>query len=148
MSVEEKYEYDFTVGWTAALLQGMEKYSENTYNSFEKCACFHYSANRMDEIINNYVGNLDCFLDFLSDAWGWKITKSDDNKKIIVDENKDYCVCPVVHQIKDNVPENICYCSEHFAKKMFSAVMGREVKVRVIRSFVRDGRSCVYEITL
>lgn len=148
MKEEEKYEFDFTVGWTAALLQGLSEHPDNTYDSFENCACFHYNANNMNDIVQNYIGNLDEFLDFLSDTWNWKITKFDDGKKIVIDENKDFCVCPVVHKIRENVPKSICNCSEHFAKKMFSSVTGHPVAVKVIRSIVRDGKPCMYEITL
>lgn len=148
MQEEEKYEYDFAVGWTKALLQGLNERDNNTYDLFEKCACFHYNANNMDDIIKKYIGNPDGFLEFLSKEWGWKINKSDDNKKIIIDENKDFCVCPVVHRMGNNVPPAICNCSEHFAKKMFSKVTGKQVNVKVIRSFIRDGKSCIYEITL
>lgn len=148
MQENEKYEYDFTVGWTKALLEGINENCDNTYASFEKCACFHYTTNNMENIIENFIGNLDGFLDFLSAEWCWIINKSDDNRKIIIDENKNFCVCPVVHRMGNNVPPAICNCSEHFAKKMFSEVTGNQVDVKVIRSFVRDGKSCIYEITL
>ena len=148
MQEEEKYEYDFAIGWTKALLQGLNEWDNNGYDLFEKCACFHYNTNNMDDIIKNYIGNPDGFLEFLSKEWGWKINKSDDNKKIIIDENKNFCVCPVVHRMGNNVPPAICNCSENFAKKMFSKVTCKQVNVRVIRSFVRDGKSCIYEITL
>lgn len=148
MDKEEIYEFDFTVGWTAALLQGLSEHPDNTYDSFESCACFHYNANSMNDIIRKYTGNLDGFLDFLSDTWGWKITKSDECKKKVIDENKDFCVCPVAHKIGNNVPKVICDCSEHFAKKMFSSVTGCPVKVRIIRSIIRDGKTCMYEITI
>lgn len=148
MQENEKYEYDFTVGWTKSLLEGMNENFDNTYEAFEKCACFHYNANNMDDIIKTFKGNLNGFLDFLSQTWGWKINKSDDNKKIVIDENKNFCVCPVVHRMGNNVPPAICNCSEHFAKKMFSEVTDSPVNVKVARSFVRDGKSCVYEINL
>lgn len=72
MQEEEKYEFDFTIGWTTALLQGLTEHPDDTYNSFEKCACFHYTSNHMEGIIQNYVGNLDGFLEFLSDTWDGK----------------------------------------------------------------------------
>lgn len=90
MQENEKYEYGFTVGWTQALLESINDNPNNTYASFEKCACFHYSANNMEDMIKKYVGNLDAFLDFISEAWGWKINKSDDNRKIIIDESKNF----------------------------------------------------------
>lgn len=140
-------DFNFTIGWTTALLNGMKEHPNNTYNSFENCACFHYDMNNMDLIIQNFKGNLSGFLVFLCDTWGWKVTLCNNEKKIIIDENKDYCVCPVVHEMSENVPENICNCSEHFAKKMFSQVTGSPVNVKVIRSILRDGKSCMYEIT-
>lgn len=92
MQQNEKYEFDFTVGWTAALLQGITEHPDNTYASFERCACFHYKNNNMNDVIQKYIRNLDDFLDFLSKSWGWKITKSSDSKKIVIDENKNFCI--------------------------------------------------------
>lgn len=143
MSESASYENDFTFGWVRNLLSGME---EPIF--FEKCAEYHYNCNQMDEVIQKYIGDLAGFLAFLEKEWGWKTRITEDGTKIIIDENKDFCVCPVVNALKENIPYSICYCSECFAKKMISKVIGREVEAKVIRSVIRDGKSCMYEIML
>ena len=98
----------------------------------------------MDSIIDNYVGDLYGFVSFLQENWGWTINFSEDGKKIIIDENKDFCVCPVVNTLKqtgNNTPKSLCNCSEQFARNMFSKVVGKEVYAKVIRSIIRDGKS-------
>lgn len=136
-------ELDFLAEWLNHLLKGIEKEC-----LFAECANFHYHLNKMDDKLEAYIGDLDGFLSFLTETYGWQITRSEDGKTITVDENKEYCVCPVANQIKGDVSHALCYCSESYAKKMFSKVCQKEVQAKVLRSYVRDGKSCIYEIQI
>lgn len=139
----------FTTEWTRRLLQGIEEQEENkTTSCFTSCADWHYKYNDMENLIQNYIGNMPDFLTFLQREWGWKITVSEDERTILIDKNKEFCVCPVAQTIDGHVPKNLCCCSEAFARKMFSAVAGKEVVAAVVRSVIRDGKSCIYEIHL
>lgn len=151
MNDNTKNTVSFTTEWTKRLMQGIQEQEEGTETAsscFEACAAWHYEYNDMDRLIQNYIGNMPDFLAFLEREWGWKITVSEDKKEIFIDENKDFCVCPVAQKMGEPVPQNLCRCSEAFAKKMFSAVAGKEVQASVIRSVIRDGKSCIYEIRL
>lgn len=150
MSKKTNPDMEFTVNWMKSLMHDIEEMEKNnsTTTDFASCAAWHYEYNNMDSLIQNYIGNMPDFLTFLQEEWGWKITVSEDEKVILIDENKDFCVCPVMRAMEGNVSKYLCHCSEAFAKKMFSAVAGKEVKATVIRSILRDGKSCMYEIRL
>lgn len=140
----------FSLAWQNNLLKAIDE-GKTGKEVFTYCAKYHYDKNDMDRIIENYVGDLNGFVRFLQESWGWIITFSEDGKKIIVDENKDFCVCPVANAFKqtgNDIPTNLCNCSEQFARMMFSKVVGNEVHTKVIRSMIRDGKSCIYEIDL
>lgn len=102
----------------------------------------------MENLIQDYIGNMPDFLTFLQREWGWRITVSEDENTILIDENKDFCVCPVAQTMGGQIPKNLCRCSEAFARKMFTAVARKEVTATVVRSVIRDGKSCMYEIHL
>lgn len=141
---------EFSLAWQSNLLKAIDE-GKTGKEAFTYCAKYHYDKIDMDNIIKNYIGDLCGFVNFLKENWGWKVVFSEDGTKIIVDENKDFCVCPVVHALKqtsNDIPLSICNCSEQFAKNMFSKVIGKEVHTKVIRSIIRDGKSCIYEIDL
>jgi predicted ArsR family transcriptional regulator len=64
------------------------------------------------------------------------------------DENKSYCVCPMVNRAEGIGSSVMCNCSEGFAEKMFSAVFGHPVKAQVISSVLKGNASCKYKITV
>jgi predicted hydrocarbon binding protein len=64
----------------------------------------------------------------------------------IADENKTKCVCPMVNKEKGVRSSILCYCSEGFAEKMFSTVVGHPVKAKVISSIHRGNNRCKYQI--
>lgn len=141
---------EFCLAWQNNLLKAIDE-GKTGKEVFTYCAKYHYDKNDMDRIVENYVGDLYGFAGFLQENWGWIVKFSEDGNKIIVDENKDFCVCPVANTLKqtgNDLPQSICNCSEQFAQYMFSKVVGKEVNTKVIRSIIRDGKSCIYEISL
>ncbi len=108
-------------------------------------AIHHYNANEMDKVLEPFVGKPDEFITFLEETWGWKVTFDRGNGIIIADENKPFCVCPLVDRVKC---PNLCSCSEGFAEMMFGKVFGRPVQATVKASVLRGDKSCVYEVTL
>ena len=110
------------------------------------CAIVHYNNLKMDELLSPFIGNLEGFLKFISDNWGWKIDYDKETGILIGDENKSFCVCPMVNQENNTISDAICYCSEGFSEKMFSVVTGKPVKATVISSVFRGDKSCKYKI--
>ncbi len=114
----------------------------------KKSAIIHYNNLNMDAVLSEYVGDLDKFNNFLETAWGWKIDYNRASKVLLADENKNYCVCPIIEYKKDINTEAICYCSEGFAEKMFSTVIGSPVKATVVSSVRKGDLSCIYKIEI
>ena len=142
---------EFYTGWTLKMLNALGTGGEGATcaDVMHRCAEYHYECNGMEEKLNKYINDLSGFLAFLTKEWNWIITYDRKAGKIIADENKPECICPIVHHAgKMNVHDGICHCSEGFAALMFSKVTGRQVKVKVIRSILRGDASCVYEVSL
>lgn len=140
----------FTQGWTAELLLHMQTNPKADASKLMRhCSQYHYDLNQMDLILQPFVGDLEAFIEFLTKEWGWIINYNAEDKMLTADENKDFCVCPIVNSTDDKkISPMLCHCSEGFAKLMFSKVLGREVSAEVISSIMRGDRSCVYRITL
>ena len=140
-------EMDFCAEWTNRLLKGLETNCKPEC-LLDSCAAFHYEVNQMEEALEPYIGDLDGFIFFLTKTYGWIITRGEDGKTIYADENKNACVCPIAAKMKTDVSPFLCNCSASYAKKMFSKVCRKEVRTKIIRSFLRDQKSCIYEIQI
>jgi hypothetical protein len=112
----------------------------------KSCALVHYNDLKMDDLLAGYKGDLEKFISWIEENWGWKIEYNKEAKTLIADENKSYCVCPMVnHQSGSKLPA-MCFCSEGFAEKMFSTVVGVPVTASVVSSILRGDKSCKYKI--
>ncbi len=137
-------------GWTANLLMNLSTELEpgKFRNLIKKNAVIHFNELKMNDMLKEYIGNPDKFIDFISEKWGWKIEFDKKTGVLVADENKDYCVCPLVNQAESIGSSVMCNCSEGFAEKMFSSVFGYPVKAEVITSVLRGDASCKYKITV
>jgi hypothetical protein len=135
--------------WIAQLLENMGNSldEESIRKIIKNCSEVHYNDLGMDSILAGYSGNLEAFMKFLEVEWGWKITWDAAARTLIADENKDYCVCPLINQEKGLKSPVLCYCSEGFAEKMFGAVTGESVTATVVSSVQRGDKSCRYKVT-
>jgi hypothetical protein len=133
--------------WIAQLLSGMDSNltEENKRAIMKKCAIVHYNNLKMDDVLAGYKGNLEGFMKFLEKEW--VISWDSETKILIADENKSYCVCPMVNHGKKLETDVICYCSEGFAEKMFSLVAGTPATATVLASIHRGDKSCRYKVT-
>lgn len=137
--------------WTKCYLNETMKVNDGEVFELEpiikKCAAAHFKAINMEKILEPYVGKLEEFLDFIRNEWKQKIEYDRTTGIIIADENKDFCVCPLVkHGIIQS--KKLCDCTKGFNEMMFEYILGKKVVVEVIRSWIRDGKSCIYKITL
>ncbi|WP_461638803.1 hypothetical protein [Labilibaculum euxinus] len=112
----------------------------------KKSSVVHYNNLKMDEMLSNYIGDLDKFINFIEDKWNWKIDYNKTTKTLIADENKNHCVCPISNYEKGINSSAMCFCSEGFAEKMFSTVAGIPASAEVISSIRRGDDSCKYKI--
>jgi hypothetical protein len=135
--------------WISNILQAfnLELDKESARKVIKRTSIVHYKNLKMDNLLAEYQGNLDKFIIFLHDSWGWKIDYDKGNKILIADENKNHCVCPIADNFNNETDSSaICYCSEGFAEKMFSKVSGSNAKAEVISSIRRGDGSCKYKI--
>lgn len=140
----------FMQEWISTLLYNMDEQQDEkkSRSIMRKAAATHYSHLNMDDFLKPYEGKLDKFNAFIEKEWGWKIDYQKESGKLVADENKNYCVCPLVNQSKGVKSGILCYCSEGFAELMFSKVAQKEVKTKVITSVLRGDDHCRYEIKL
>jgi hypothetical protein len=133
--------------WIAVLLINMQNNMDKNElrRIVKKGAIVHYNNLCMDAVLHQYIGNLNQFILFLEDQWGWKISYNKNNKTLIASENKSNCVCPLINPIGNN-SSVLCYCSEGFAELMFSKVTEQPVKATVKSSILRGDQQCKYEI--
>jgi hypothetical protein len=136
--------------WIAALLPQIEnRISRSDAKAILKnCSTAHYEHLGMDNVIAPFKGKLDEFLAHLTKSWGWKIEYDRGAQVIAIDEAKSQCVCPLVRKGFTDGLALLCDCSEGFAERMFSAVVGHPVQARVTASILRGASSCRYEIRL
>jgi len=136
--------------WIAALLGNMDNtISESEMRALLKpCSLTHYNSIGMDKITGAHAGDMDGFVSYLRSDWGWKVDYKKEEGIIVCDEDKDHCVCPMVNKAENDGPGAICYCSEGFIEKMFSAVAGRPLMATVDTSILRGDKSCRYIVYL
>lgn len=135
--------------WVTDLLSQIHQLEEGQQRNILKCCAeVHYAHLKMDDILAPFVGNLDGFIGFLESNWGWKVHYDREEKLIIADEQKTYCVCPVLQGQENTKGAAMCYCSEGFAEKMFEVVCQAPVEARVISSVRRGDSKCVYKIAM
>ncbi|HNW52350.1 MAG TPA: hypothetical protein PKH79_14810 [Prolixibacteraceae bacterium] len=134
--------------WIEMILSNIDSsLSEKEVRSIIKsCALAHYNQLKMDDVLAGYQGNLDKFIGWLETSWGWKVTHDRETKTIVADENKNYCVCPMINHAEGKKYPALCYCSEGFAEKMFSTVIGSSVSATTVSSVQRGDASCKYQI--
>ena len=136
--------------WISTLVSNINENADEKMRQkiMKSCAISHYEHLNMDSVLEPYVGDLEKFNQFIEEKWGWKIDYQKEKGILLADENKNYCVCPMVNQEKGVKSTIYCYCSEGFAEQMFSVVVGHQVKAKVISSVLRGDERCIYEITL
>ncbi|MCW0481606.1 DUF6144 family protein [Gaoshiqia sediminis] len=136
--------------WISTLMLSLDEQTDEKLSRLimKKCARVHYDQLKMDDILQDYVGNPKKFIQFLKDSWNWKVIFDEQEQIILADENKNYCVCPMVDHTKGVKSSVLCYCSEGFAELMFAKVAGHPVEARVISSIHRGDDRCQYQIKL
>lgn len=140
----------FMQDWISMLLLQVDENTndEECRKIMKPCAMAHYNYLEMDNVLAPYKGDIEKFNAFISGEWGWKVNYNKEKGIITADENKSYCVCPMVNKEKGVRSSILCFCSEGFAEKMFSTVVGHPVKARVVSSIHKGNDRCIYEIKM
>lgn len=149
-SEEEDKKPDLVKKYLGSLLVNLQENlgEEEKRKIVKNLALIHYEQLNMDRVLEPFYNNLEGFLAFLEKEWNWKVSFDQATQTIVADENKNYCVCPMLNLKSGTQPAAICYCSEGFAEKMFSKVVGKPVSARVISSIHRGNERCIYRIQM
>lgn len=135
--------------WITSLLVALKDENPETARTIiKKRAEAHFNDLNLKETLSPFKGKLELFHNFLSTEWGWKISYDKSTGVIIADENKSYCVCPLIQDKKIEGLGALCYCSEGMAELMFSYVTGKPVKSELVQSVLRGAKTCIYKIIL
>lgn len=135
-----------TLAWLNMLIESIDRLPYETKKEVIKgCSISHFNAINMGNILSKYIGDIYSFITFLESEWNWLVKINEEEQVIYADENKSQCICPIVKlgEIKTSL---MCNCSEGFAEKMFTKVLQREVKAKVISSILNGDKSCAYEM--
>lgn len=146
---EAKRNEAFALQWITGILETLDTALLTDYQLREivkKTSQAHHDLLNVPEMVKPYIGKPQEFIDFLQSAWGWVIKNNESERLLIVNENKPFCVCPLLKNAKSKFYPALCYCSEGFAEKMFSEVYQRPVKVVVAESVQRGDPSCIYHV--
>lgn len=114
----------------------------------KSCADFHYEVNRW----------IICWIR-TSEIWRglspfWRIRWAGSSPAVRTGrpssrtKTSHSVVCLIAANTQKAISPLFCDCSTFYAQKMFAKVCGQEVKASLKRSVLRDGKSCIYEITL
>ncbi len=137
--------------WISTLLPSIEANTDREHAKaiIKGCSQSHFDHLAMNKtIVSRFSGKLEAFLEFLKGEWGWIVDYRKEEGIVLVDENKPACVCPLVQRDIALKSGLLCFCSEGFAERMFSAVVGRPVKAEVQESILRGNKSCKYKVVL
>lgn len=136
--------------WITELLNNLDNnLTEPQLRRIVKSASIaHHQNLDMDTMLTPFKGKPDAFIKFIEEKWGWKVSYENNRQVLLANEDKPYCVCPMLRYEKDKKHPSLCYCSEGFAERMFSIVYGFPVNATVISSIQRGNDKCVYRIEL
>jgi len=148
--IEDSDRESITQLWLSSVLASVNPHvvSNELKETIKQGALVHYQQLNMDSVLTDYIGDLPKFISFLEKDWGWKVTYDPINQVVLADENKDFCVCPVIRYKTESDTSALCYCSEGFAEKMFSVISQKKAIACIEASVRRGDKSCVYKIVL
>lgn len=135
--------------WIVAVLPALAAMDkEQAKRVLKTGAPAHFEHLNMTATVERYRGKMDEFLEYLRREWDWIIAYDRERGVIEIDENKSACVCPLIPKDHPADLGVLCYCSEGFAERLFSAVAGAPVRAEVAASIRRGQKSCKYRIEL
>lgn len=141
---------EMSTKWILEVLNNIDKsLNEEQRRAIIKSASIaEYENIKVEETMSQYKGDIDKFIIYLEKEWGWKCHFEENKKILIADENKSFCVCPFMKNNMGKLYPAMCYCSEGFAEKMFSYIIGHPVAARVISSVQWGNERCIYRIEI
>lgn len=104
-AASQKAPNHLTQDWLSGLLSNLDQEleEEQLRTIIKKLSKVHYDDLNMDRVLADYKGDLDKFIGFLEQSWGWRVDNNKVTKVLTADENKNYCVCPILTHKKRSI---------------------------------------------
>jgi hypothetical protein len=90
-------------------------------------------------------GNLEGFLELMR---SWLGEDKVARKGNVINVVYSRCLCPLVAEGPEILPESYCLCSTGWLHEMFETVTGSSVEVELGESIKRSGKSCSFTVTI
>lgn len=144
---KEIKDLEFIRNWTKLLLENAEDPNLNVKEAIGKCSIMCFQKNNMEEKLKD-IHNVSEYVECLRSKFGWTVEYDEKNETLLCHENNTECLCPITRSCKNEISGSMCYCTEAELVRMTEKATGRKAKATVLRSFIRDGESCVYRLEL
>ncbi len=143
----------FMRNWTKGLLNQLDDMRKQDRSEVDieaaigECSMVCFKKNKFDEKLKGF-SDLEQFLQYCETGLGWETDYDSEKGTIMCYEHNESCLCPIVRVTDNDVADAICCCTQGEIKRMFEYALNKSVEVEIVHSFVRDGKSCVYKVTL
>ena len=142
---EQEENQQFVQQWIQELLRNAEDPDMPVKDAIGRCSQICYDRNDMAGKLAG-IHNLDEYVERLQTDFGWTVDYDRDHRTLICWENNDACLCPIVQSASGPVSGSMCYCTEAELVRMTESALNCRARAAVLRSFIRDNKSCVYRI--
>ena len=61
---------------------------------------------------------------------------------------KAYCFCPMIKHNLDEVSGSFCYCGSGWSRRLWEGILGKPVRVEIVKSLTRDDDECTFAVHL
>ncbi|MFW9807314.1 MAG: DUF6144 family protein [Candidatus Thorarchaeota archaeon] len=66
--------------------------------------------------------------------------------KTDAERRRAYCFCPLIRDCIDETPQVFCNCSAGWPKQLWEGVLGRKLKIEIVRSLTKGDDTCEFAI--
>jgi hypothetical protein len=138
---------EFTQRWIQNLMSSMEAHLDEGTRArvMESCGRACARAGPVHAAME-CQGDLDAWLDRLTRWHGGRenVRREGDAVHLICEQ----CLCPLVQDAPERLPDTYCACSLGWMKETFGTVLGRPVQVSLLESILRGGERCRFVVEL
>jgi predicted hydrocarbon binding protein len=143
---QHKQREKFYTKWLLNLLNTLQIKLEpaDQVDFMEQCGRECAKSNIMNNVVP-YKGDLTGWLELLKKWIG------EENVQLSGDQiNITYsrCFCPIVVNVREQLPHIYCNCSVGWLKETFETVAGKSVQVRLVESIKRGADTCRFVISI
>lgn len=153
-TTEKKQEIDpaqaFITEWVENLMLTMDKtLDENTRVQIMEQGGRYCARKSYIPIAQKYKGDIPGLLELMKKQWADSLDYNEKTGTInITNKKATACLCPLVKGRSTLKSGTYCYCSQGWVKEVFEIVSGKNVAVKIMKSILRGGDCCQFQITL